>query len=269
MIYHGKTIVSYVETMGQYSRLLLEFPQDVQPLFLAAKAGQYILVKCEGHLLWRPFSINFVEGKRVYIFFQIKGAGTDWLSKRVIGDEVEIRGPLGQGFKVLLKEQAQLPILVAGGIGLAPLYYLREQLFSWRYNFERVALLIGAQKDCCLVSKEMLVSGATLATNDGSVGFCGTVIETLLEALKGEEGEGFSKIIYAAGPALMLREVARIAAEWKIPCQVLLEERIACGSGACYGCVIKTINGYKRVCCDGPVFNAEEVDWNEYTEFAC
>ncbi len=242
-----------------------------------AKPGQFLEVKVnEGPepFLRKPLSIHSVKGKTIEILYEIVGEGTEVLSKKKSGEPLDIIGPLGEGFDLrgTTDEGRRTKILVAGGIGVAPLVFLAEQLADHRPQTrdQRPLVLIGARtREDILCEKEFKGLGCDVkvATDDGSTGHKGFMTELLKDVLRGTRDDGRGtrdegrRTIYACGPKPMMKEAARIAARHKIPCQVLLEEYMACGVGACLGCAVMTKDGYKMVCKDGPVFNAEEVIW--------
>ena len=222
-------------------------------------AGQFLHVACgEGSLLRRPISVALVQADAPYdtaaLIFEVKGEGTRWLAQRQVGDTVDVLGPLGNGFTV---EKGGRYLLVGGGIGTPPLLGYAE---AFRKNAVAVlgfrsadrVILLDRYKDAC---KEVY-----LCTDDGSAGRHGFVDAQVRDIL--EKDKDFTAIL-ACGPRPMLKSVAGAAAEFGVPCQVSMEERMACGVGACLGCAIQMADGAMRhVCKDGPVFDAREVDWN-------
>lgn len=231
-----------------------------------SRPGQFLHILCqnfskercskESLILRRPISIHrILAPDKIEILFKVIGFGTRLLSRKEIGQEINILGPIGNGFNI--DPEGKEAILVAGGIGIAPLYSLAESL---RKEGKDVRLFMGAKsKNEILCKEELKGLGAEvkIATDDGSLGRHGPVTDLLLLT-----PYSLPLTFYACGPQNMLREVSRIAKTKGVPCQVLLEERMACGIGACMSCVCKTKEGeYRRVCVDGPVFNADEVDW--------
>lgn len=222
-----------------------------------AKPGQFVNVRInEGvePLLRRPFSIHRVMHNSISLLYKVVGRGTEILSEKKPGEHLDIIGPLGKGFEYSspVRQFASSPVLIAGGMGVAPLVFLAEKLTDYR-----PIVLIGAKtKSEILCAKEFKDLGCEvkIATDDGSQGFKGKVTELLKDLLG---------TIYACGPKPMLKEIARISQEFKVPAQVSLEEHMACAIGACLGCVVKTKNGSKRVCADGPVFKQEQINWRE------
>ncbi len=228
--------------------------------------GQFLMVKvAEGQdiLLRRPLSVHRVSGLNLEIFYEVVGKGTEILSRRKAGDCLDVIGPLGKGFTCPRASGGRTPqVLVAGGIGVAPLMFLAQRLLTIPgiSSSGKITVLIGARaKQQVLCEKEFKKIGCDvkIATDDGSQGFHGRVT-SLLENLLRATAYGLSAI-YACGPKPMLKEISRISCQKQIPAQVSLEAHMACGIGACLGCVVNTQDGYKRVCQEGPVFQAQEL----------
>lgn len=226
---------------------------------LEAVAGQFISVYChdESKLLPRPISICQIdkENRILRIVYRVVGGGTKEMSTYKVGDTVEIIGPLGNGF---MKRQNKKAILIGGGIGIPPMVQLAEEL----KEMAEVQVVAG-YRDELFLTEELKERGSLyIATEDGSVGTKGTVIDAIKE--QGVTGD----VIYACGPMPMLKAIKEYAIERGIECQVSLEERMACGIGACLACVCQTkekdehsnVNN-KRICKDGPVFMAEEIEF--------
>lgn len=222
----------------------------------AARAGQFISVytKDKSKLLPRPISLCGIDRERgiLRIVYRVAGAGTAEFSAYRAGDSVEIMGPLGNGFTLKDKKA----ILIGGGIGVPPMLELMKEL-----SCERTAVL-GYRDQQLFLKDEFEACGPVyVATEDGSAGTKGNVLDAIRE--QGVQGE----IIYACGPTPMLRAVKAYAMEKGIECYISLEERMACGIGACLACVCqsKDVDSHshvhnKRICKDGPVFAAEEVE---------
>ena len=222
----------------------------------AARAGQFISVytKDKSKLLPRPISLCGIDRERgiLRIVYRVAGAGTAEFSAYRAGDSVEIMGPLGNGFTLKDKKA----ILIGGGIGVPPMLELMKEL-----SCERTAVLGYRDQQLFLKDEFEACGPVCVATEDGSAGTKGNVLDAIRE--QGVEGE----IIYACGPAPMLRAVKAYAMEKGIECYISLEERMACGIGACLACVCqsKDVDSHshvhnKRICKDGPVFAAEEVE---------
>ncbi len=228
----------------------------------SAKAGQFVMVKCSYGIepfLRRPLSFHRIGKRDFELLYQVIGEGTKILSQRKKGERLDIIGPLGNGFDTHdAIRNTQYVTLVAGGIAVAPLVALAEELKT--YNL-KLTVLIGAKtKGHLLCEKEFKKLGAKvgIATEDGSRGYKGLV--TNLWKSDFHRKSDFHTV-YACGPKAMLREAAYIAKSHQFRCQVSFEERMACGTGACLGCAVKTVTGYKMVCKDGPVFNAGDIIW--------
>ena len=222
----------------------------------AARAGQFISVytKDKSKLLPRPISLCGIDRERgiLRIVYRVAGAGTAEFSAYRAGDSVEIMGPLGNGFTLKDKKA----ILIGGGIGVPPMLELMKEL-----SCERTAVLGYRDQQLFLKDEFEACGPVCVATEDGSAGTKGNVLDAIRE--QGGQGE----IIYACGPTPMLRAVKAYAMEKGIECYISLEERMACGIGACLACVCqsKDVDSHshvhnKRICKDGPVFAAEEVE---------
>ncbi len=225
-----------------------------------AYPGQFLSIKVsdrEEPLLRRPFSIHRVNGQAIEIFYQVVGDGSRLLSAKKPGELLDVIGPLGDGFNLPPATDGFEPVLVAGGMGVAPLLFVAEKLKSCR-----PLVFIGAKRKedlFCLKEFTDLGCQVRVATDDGSRGFKGKVTGLLRQFLSSEESE--QAVIYACGPRPMLEAVSSLVREHEVPAEISLEEHMACGIGACLGCVVNTREGYKRVCKEGPVFNADEVVW--------
>ena len=210
------------------------------------------MVHCgEETVLRRPISIHRVEGNKLAILFTVIGKGTGWLSQCKPGENADIIGPLGNGFTV--SENSKNLLLVAGGMGIAPLYYLAMEAIR---NGKKVRLLYGtANKDRYDIPGDIKT---ITATEDGSVGHKGLITELIPGHID------WADQVFACGPPGMYRDMAsRREMFGDKPVQVSLETRMGCGRGVCYSCTVKTINGLKQVCTDGPVFGIDEIVWEE------
>ena len=223
----------------------------------AAKPGQFAMLRCGSHnFLRRPLSIHRVSGDRqkLAFLFAAVGKGTRWLSGVTPGQELDLVGPLGQGFEIDV-DASQL-LLVAGGLGVAPLGFLADEA---RAQGKNVNLLLGAATASALCPAELLpgVDSCRSATDDGTYGRRGLVTHLLAESLPGTQQ------IFACGPLPMLRALAADPALRQHRAQVSLEIRMACGLGVCYGCTVNTVHGLRQVCKHGPVFEMADVLWDE------
>lgn len=221
-----------------------------------AVPGQFISVytKDSARLLPRPISIceTDKEESRLRIVYRIAGKGTEEFSSYESGDTIEILGPLGNGFPL----EGEKVFLIGGGIGIPPMLELAKQLDCEKQ------MILGYRDENLFLREEFEAYGEVyVATEDGSVGTKGNVLDAI------REHHLEADVIYACGPKPMLRAVKEYAAEQKIKCYISLEEKMACGIGACLACVCKSkeIDSHsnvqnKRICKDGPVFLAEEVE---------
>lgn len=231
-----------------------------EELAMMAKPGQFInfYTKNSANLLPRPISICQIDkvNHTLVIVYRVVGKGTDEFSKYKAGDTIDVLGTIGNGFELT----DQKALLVGGGIGIPPMVGLGEALKAT--GNEQVSFVCGYRNDELFLKEEMEASGTLyVATDDGSVGTKGTVID----AIKANEIK--PDVIYSCGPMPMLRALKAYAEENGILLYVSLEERMACGVGACLGCVCKTkeknhhthVNN-ARVCVDGPVYLASDVE---------
>ena len=220
-----------------------------------AKAGQFISIYCEdgSRLLPRPISICEIDKEdcALHLVYRIAGAGTEEFSQKQTGDHLSVMGPLGNGFPLKSKKA----FLIGGGIGIPPMLETAKQL-----NAQKTAVL-GYRDELFLNEEFAKYADVYVATEDGSAGTKGNV----LDAIRAEGVDG--RVIYSCGPTPMLRALKQYAADKGIEAWISLEEKMACGIGACLACVCKSKDvdhhtnvHNKRVCKDGPVFNAQEVE---------
>ena len=224
-----------------------------------AVCGQFITVytKDESKLLPRPISICEIGEDSLRIVYRIVGAGTSEFASYKEGDDIEIMGPLGNGFPI--DRISEDVIIVGGGIGVPPMLEVAKKLSAKKVNVE---IVLGYRNnELFLIDEFRTVGNVHIATDDGSVGTHGTVIDAIRE----QNVRG--KTLCACGPKPMLSALKEYAEVNKITAWISMEERMACGIGACLGCVCKTTKTddhskvkNTRICADGPVFAAEEVD---------
>ncbi|ADU30823.1 dihydroorotate dehydrogenase electron transfer subunit [Evansella cellulosilytica] len=227
---------------------------------LLKNPGQFVNVRVGKGIdptLRRPISICDVDvdNERLTMIYRVEGKGTKMLSEMLVGDTVNILGPLGQGFPVDAATKENTCVLVGGGVGIPPLYYLAKQLTA---NGVKVITILGfrSDKDIFLEKEFAELGELKITTEDGSKGIKGFVTDAL-ETLSDYE------LFYTCGPKPMLRAVESIASS---PGFISLEERMGCGVGACLACVCDlnernkdTGKSYAKICSDGPVFEAGEV----------
>ena len=260
-----------------------------------AVAGQFVQVLCRaaegvpggGAYLRRPFSLAGVSRERgrsvIDLVYRVIGPGTAWLSARRAGDEVDIVGPLGRGFSI--DRGCAEALLIAGGVGHPPLLMLAEELARrdirrlafcgagraslLPFTFERAPAPVAEVTPLTSVREWAATSTPViLSTEDGSAGFCGTVVQALEAYLAANPVQPGRLCIYACGPAAMLKAVADEAARCRVRCEIALETLMACGMGTCQSCVVRVRDGqapegwrYKLCCTEGPVFAGEEIIW--------
>jgi dihydroorotate dehydrogenase electron transfer subunit len=245
--------VTGVDELGGVYRVL----RVADPDGPAAAAGQFAMLSAAEHwgggdqqrpFLARAFSIARQSDREAHFLLEDVGPGTRRLCELQRGDEVWVLGPLGRGFTP--PGEGRRAILVGGGVGIAPLAILQDSLPG------PCTVLLGF-RDGARVAGAALLDGARVASDDGSAGHRGLVTELLLEELDGDA----HAVIYACGPAGMLEGVRAIAERLAVPSQLALEAGMACGFGACFGCVVpKRGGGYLRVCVDGPVIDGAELE---------
>jgi len=213
-------------------------------------------------LLRRPFSIHNVDraGKRFEILLKVVGKGSAILSGKSPGEKLDLLGPIGNSFSHPSRRKE--PVLVAGGMGIAPLWFLFTRLAK-RLSSENMTVFLGAKSKKELLYAERLESTRArliLSTDDGSTGRKGLVTEVFFREMKRRGLDPKKLAVYSCGPHKMLKRMSQIAKSFDFSCQVSLETHMACGVGACWGCVVRgNDKTYKRVCVDGPVFDAREI----------
>jgi dihydroorotate dehydrogenase electron transfer subunit len=290
-------ITSNVEISSGVWLMWIEAPD----IAIRAQPGQFITVGCSDFTLRRPFSVHQVGGNNVIarpdsigakqsqvaLLFKITGKGTYWLSQRKAGEKIDIIGPLGKGFSI--EPESKNLLLVAGGIGIAPLVFLMQQASSRH----QITLIHGASTAAQIYPPSLLsltLNPSPLkgegksegeerskslpngiqfipVTEDGSMGHKGMATDILPDFLD------WADQVYACGPVDMYKAMAEMSLRVPIlsgrsnlklaKCQVSLEVRMGCGFGACYGCTINTRKGPKQVCRDGPVFEPGDIIWKE------
>lgn len=254
------TIISTIEVIPEIFLVWLEAPH----ISAAARPGQFVMVRCGGNtVLPRPLSVHRVDGDRLALLFSVVGKGTRWLSQRKKGDILDIFGPLGNGFAI--EPASKNLLLVAGGMGIAPLCFLAD---ATAREGKKVTFITGARSAENLLpvsSPQDLFNEGVLpasinvvnATDDGSEGYKGLATDLIPAYL-----DGIGQI-FACGPAVMYRTMAQMPELKNKSIQISLEIIMGCGAGVCYGCTIKTKSGLKQVCKDGPVFDMGEIRWEE------
>jgi len=269
-------VASNVEVMPDIHLMWVEAPN----IAYSVLPGQFITVRCGDFTLRRPFSVHQVSSQEIALLFKVAGKGSLWLSQRQTGDSIDILGPLGRGYNI--EPGAKKLLLVAGGIGIAPLVFLMQYASSQH----QITLIHGVSTAAQLYPffsgdkkrsrLSPLPSGVQFVpvTEDGGMGEKGLATDILPDFLN------WADQVYACGPADMYKTLAitlnpsPLKGEGKgegekqsnlklRKCQVSLEVRMGCGFGACYSCTINTKKGLKQVCRDGPVFELEDIIWQE------
>lgn len=247
------TVLSNSEILPDIHLLWAQAPETASE----SRPGQFVMVRTgEDHdpLLRRPLAIHRVSPlaspTQFALLFSVIGRGTKWLAQRKEGDEIDLLGPLGHGFRV----QSRHLLLVAGGIGIAPLVALAENELA---KGAHVTLILGAPTQDQLYPAHLLPLEIDLlvATEDGSAGQKGMATD-LLANFTGKADQ-----VFACGPVAMYEVMSSQASIKGKSVQVSMEARMGCGFGVCLGCAIETRQGMKLVCQDGPVFELEDIIW--------
>jgi dihydroorotate dehydrogenase electron transfer subunit len=246
---------------GAYQVISCADPDGPRP-----QAGQFYMLSAterwgggedERPFLPRAFSVLRAHADQTMDFLlEVVGPGTERLAELRPGDGLDLVGPLGAGFRP--PRHGRRPILVGGGVGIAP-------LAIWQDELGASALTLLGFRDAAHAEGAALLPGARVATDDGSAGHHGLVTDLLGAELDrqgsaGEAGGPPRAEVYACGPPRMLEAVRAMCAEHDVPAQLALESGMACGFGACFGCVVPTRQGYVRLCVDGPVLDAVDLD---------
>lgn len=243
--------------VGAYRLVSVVLPE----IAAAVRPGQFLMVRKAGSsldpLLPRPMGVHDTDADLVKLLIEPVGKGTRVLAETVVGDRLSVLGPLGNGFA--LNGGGGTALLIGGGIGISPLALLAKAL---KEKGREVRCLLGFKTRLQAVSAELFKGvEAELFTEDGTAGSKGMVSEPLSGYLAGLSKEAGAVEFFACGPGAMLEAVARLSKEHGITAQLSLAAHMACGVGACQGCVVGTVDGYKKVCSEGPVFAAEDIVW--------
>jgi dihydroorotate dehydrogenase electron transfer subunit len=228
-----------------------------------ARPGQFVMVRCgenDEHPLRRPLSIHQREGDKIALLFNIVGGGTQWLSQRKSCDKLDLLGPLGNSFSIYPNSKRLL--MLAGGLGIAPLRFLITE--ASKRNCE-TTLLIGGKTAAVLYPQDLLPDGLKLiyTSEDATLGLHGMVTTFVPNYFD------WADQIFACGPTAMYRNMANNYPQLQQSgksTQISLEVRMGCGLGVCYGCTVKTKNGLKQVCKDGPIFELNDILWEELAD---
>ncbi len=250
-------IVSNERDTDSYFRLVMRAPR-IAPLIQPGQFAHVRVLPLKDALLRRPFSIFQVEGDTFSILYKTVGKGTEVLSRMHPKEELSVIAPLGHGFTVP-KRGGEIPLLVAGGYGMAAMYLLAQ-----RSPQKGVVFVGGRRRVDILCEKEFQALGweVRATTEDGSHGEKGLVIQPLQTELKRHAKD---RKLFACGPTGLLKAVGKIADELKVPAELSMDEHMCCGVGVCLTCVIPVKTGegweYQRTCTEGPVFDSRHVVW--------
>ncbi len=250
-------VLEHKDMGAGYRYLALEAPAIVA----AAVPGQFVHVKVPGleaSALRRPFSIFNAEGTTLELLYKVIGRGTTAMATIQVGDAVNVLGPLGHGFPTIA---AGAPLLVGGGFGVAPLYFLARKLKEG--GLQPKLFVGGRTKEDLLALDRFAALGVEVqcATNDGSAGVKGLVTDPLDDEMIRLKGEGRDFELFACGPDPMLKAVAMRAVGSKSKGWISMDRHMICGVGACYACIQKTVRGNSRCCIEGPIFAAADLVW--------
>jgi dihydroorotate dehydrogenase electron transfer subunit len=232
--------------------------------FQGITPGQFVMLRLKGSeipFLGRPMSIYRLYPSAsdliMELLYRVVGKGTSVISRLKPHDELDILGPLGRGFDIF--PHCKRVVLVAGGIGIAPLSFLGHYYGTDTVSKSpQIICYAGAQRKDLLVGLDRIgeiCSDIRISTDDGSRGYHGLVTELFEQDIQSYNSDS---MVYSCGPFPMIKRLAEILKNQAVPCQVSVEERMACGVGACLGCAISVKSGYKKVCSDGPVFDIDE-----------
>lgn len=213
----------------------------------SAKPGQFYMLRCPNKepLLPRPISINYLDDESISFLYQVSGEGTKILSKLKQGDELNLMGPLGNGFDID-KINGKVAI-VAGGIGIAPMLYTAKNL-----KHCDVHVYAGFRDKTYILDEfKEYVKDIKISTETGTEGHKGYVTDLF-------NAESYD-VVLCCGPEIMMNKIIKVCNEKKVPLYVSMEKHMACGVGACLVCTCKTKHGNKRTCKNGPVFLGEEI----------
>ena len=219
--------------------------------------GQFVNIKASHStdpLLRRPISIFDAEGNTISIVVRVIGKGTELISRMKPG-EIDVIGPLGKGFTI---EKNKNTLLIGGGVGNAPLYYLMKKL---KNEGTKVTYIYSVRTKDFIFEKNKyrtLADDFIITTDDGSEGIKGIAVEVLKDKIS----SGSYDRIYCCGPDPMMEKVVQLA-DINTPVEISVENYFGCGVGICVGCTVDTVTGYKRACIDGPVFDAREILWDK------
>jgi len=251
-----------VQSWDDYFLFTVECPA----IGIEARPGQFVMVKAAAQaypLLRRPLSIHDADTGGIALYFKVAGVGTEILARKTPDDVLDVVGPLGRGFSLSGNFAGKHVLLVGGGRGVAPLFFLGKEL---KARGAAVRILYGGRCVTDMPLRERFESAGlalSCSTDDGTYGFCGLVTDLLDHDRALESADA----VYACGPDVMMKAVAERARAAGIPAEFSLESVMGCGIGACWGCVQRIRNdrgdGWVKICEEGPVFPGDRIVWEE------
>jgi dihydroorotate dehydrogenase electron transfer subunit len=259
MIEQTVQILANTRVVDQYLRLVLRAP-EIAPLVRPGQFAHVRVLPLKEALLRRPFSIFQADGETFSILYKRVGRGTEVLSRMPAGESLSVIAPLGHGFTVP-PPGGEIPLLVAGGYGMAAMYLLAQ-----RSPQQGIVFVGGRRQVDILCADDFRALGwdVRITTEDGSLGEKGLVTQPLRAELQRASA---GRRLCACGPTPMLRAVGRLAEEFHVPAELSLDEHMCCGVGVCLACVIRVRSGdsweYQRSCTEGPVFDARQIVWED------
>jgi dihydroorotate dehydrogenase electron transfer subunit len=265
-------ITENVEVVNNYHLITLSPLEKIQK----PEPGNFFMLSIDDRfdpLLKRPFSVHRWLDGNFQLLYRVVGKGTTLLSNKKPGDLLDIIGPLGNAFP--LKKSQKNTLMVAGGLGIAPIFALAEKLIpappssvrtrkSEGRKINRPLFFYGArtrEELLCINALKSLGIDPIISTDDGSAGYKGNIITVLKRHLSRQGSRIRDHVLFSCGPEPMLKSLSRLVEKYNLKGFIALEQNMACGLGTCLGCTVNTTGGYKRVCKEGPVFPVKDIVW--------
>lgn len=250
-------IISRQELVEDVFRIRIEKPENME----AVKPGQFFNFKVDTMLLRRPISVSGIYEHELEFTIKTLGKGTEELSRLRVNENVDLMGPLGNGFDIKLPKRI---LLLGGGIGVAPIKGLGEYFMGSEVEIHTI---LGFRDAPYAIPEFEKISKSLTVVSENDSNFRGGYITEPLKEMLEENGDKYD-MIYACGPSVMLKNVQKICSQFDKPVQLLMEEKMACGIGACLVCTCKTKEGdfgfkHSRMCIEGPMFYGDEVIFDE------
>ena len=269
MVQEKAKILLHRKIARDHYRMRLKSPSAAR----GARPGQFIHIRCREEspydpLLRRPISLVDVDPVQgtLDIVYKVMGLGTRVMAQIREGSKADFIGPLGEPFT--FPPRSQRAVLIGGGVGIPPLVFLAKELLARKIP---AAAFLGARTKEWVICREdfrKLGLSVQIATDDGSLGYRGSIVDLLQKSLPTAHNSQPTTTLYICGPTLMMKAAAALSHRWGLPAQVSLEERMGCAMGCCMGCVVEVNTEpagsharFQRVCTEGPVFAAEEIIW--------